>query len=165
MEVPHPIAIWLIEFYPIAAILASKYFAMDASLETSKFDFGLLVLRKDDDPLLGRLGITGPKRRSRVPQLQEAGLIRCAGRRASLSLTRLFGLDFLLSGMSDRTQSGVIVKCLSCSHKAMLTERDLGRFGVKRGAPIAQFVKRLRCRQCGSASVMATRSQAKSAVA
>lgn len=67
--------------------------------------------------------------------------------------------------MSVRSQSVVVVKCLSCRHKAVLTERDLVRFGVKRGAPIAQFVKRLRCRQCGSASVMATRSQSKTAVA
>jgi hypothetical protein len=67
--------------------------------------------------------------------------------------------------MPDRTQRRVVVRCLSCRHQAVLTESDLVRFGVKRGAPIAQFVKRLRCRECGSASVMATRLQSKTAVA
>jgi len=65
--------------------------------------------------------------------------------------------------MPDRTHSVVVVRCLSCRHKAVLTQRELVRFGVKEGAPIAQFVKRLRCRKCGSASVMARRSHSKTA--
>jgi hypothetical protein len=34
---------------------------------------------------------------------------------------------------------------------------DLRSHGIKSDAPVASFVKRLRCTQCGSASVMARR--------
>ncbi len=52
----------------------------------------------------------------------------------------------------------IAVRCLSCRHRCMIAESDLVRFGVKPGAPVAQFVKRLRCRKCGSGSVMAQRT-------
>ena len=65
--------------------------------------------------------------------------------------------------MPDRTQCAVVVRCLSCRQRAVLTERELVRFVVKEAAPIAQFVKRLKCRKCGSASVMARRSHSKTA--
>ena len=56
----------------------------------------------------------------------------------------------------------IVVRCLRCRHRGVIAEGDLPRFGVKPGAPVAQFVKRLRCRQCGSASVMAQRTTARS---
>jgi hypothetical protein len=59
----------------------------------------------------------------------------------------------------------ILVQCLSCQHRGFVSERELVRFGIKPGAPVAQFVKRLRCRKCGSGSVMATRSTSKTAVA
>ena len=56
----------------------------------------------------------------------------------------------------------IAVRCLSCRHRGVLAESDLARFGVKPGVPVAQFVKRLRCRQCGTGSVMVQRTTAKS---
>jgi ribosomal protein S27E len=56
----------------------------------------------------------------------------------------------------------IAVRCLSCRHRGVIAEGDLPRFGIKPGSPVAQFVKRLRCRQCGSGSVMAQRTTAKS---
>jgi hypothetical protein len=56
----------------------------------------------------------------------------------------------------------IVVRCLSCHHRGVIAESDLVRFGVKPGAPVAQFVKRLRCRKCGSGSVMAQRTISKS---
>ena len=70
--------------------------------------------------------------------------------------------------MAARVRTGkrrswvIAVRCLSCRHRGVIAEGDLARFGVKPGAPVAQFVKRLRCRQCGSGSVMAQRTTAKS---
>ena len=62
-----------------------------------------------------------------------------------------------------RAKSWVIaVRCLSCDHRGVITEADVPRFGVKPGAPVAQFVKCLRCRHCGSGSVMAQRTTVKS---
>jgi ribosomal protein S27E len=49
------------------------------------------------------------------------------------------------------------VRCLRCRHEATLTDAELSRRGIKPGAPIASFVKRLRCRKCGSQSVIAVR--------
>jgi hypothetical protein len=63
------------------------------------------------------------------------------------------------------TRSVIVVRCMRCHHRGIIPEHDLVRFGLKPGAPIAQFVKRLRCRKCGSGSVMARRSISKSAVA
>ena len=51
----------------------------------------------------------------------------------------------------------VLVRCLHCGHKSILTERELGGCGLRPDAPIAAFVKRLRCSKCGSGSVMANR--------
>jgi hypothetical protein len=56
----------------------------------------------------------------------------------------------------------IAVRCLTCRHRGVIAERDLVRFGITPGTPVAQFVKRLRCRQCGSGSVMAQRTTAKS---
>ena len=52
----------------------------------------------------------------------------------------------------------IAVRCPSCRHRGVIAEADLPRFGVKPGAPVVQFVKRLRCSQCGS--VMAQRTTA-----
>jgi hypothetical protein len=60
------------------------------------------------------------------------------------------------------TRSVIVVRCLSCQHRGIIAEHDLVRFGLN---PIAQFVKRLRCRKCGSGSVLAKRSHSKNAVA
>ena len=60
------------------------------------------------------------------------------------------------------TRSVIVVRCLSCQHRGVIAEADLVGFGIKPGAPVAQFVKRLRCRKCGSVSVMAQRTTAKS---
>jgi ribosomal protein S27AE len=51
----------------------------------------------------------------------------------------------------------VQVRCLHCRHKRVLSNEELGSFGIKAGAPIASFVKRLRCSNCGKGSVMANR--------
>jgi len=56
----------------------------------------------------------------------------------------------------------IAVRCLRCRHRGVIAEADLAHFGVRPGAPVAQFVKRLRCRNCGSGSVMAQRTAAKS---
>jgi phage FluMu protein Com len=49
------------------------------------------------------------------------------------------------------------VECLRCRHVGRITERELERMDIKSGAPIASFIKRLRCCQCGSQSVRAER--------
>ena len=59
---------------------------------------------------------------------------------------------------SGATAIRVKVECLRCGHCGVLDETDLPRFGVESGAPIATFVKRLTCRECGSHSVRAFRS-------
>jgi ribosomal protein L37E len=51
----------------------------------------------------------------------------------------------------------VHVRCLRCRHKSLLSNKDLADFGIPPEAPIASFVKRLRCRKCGSGSVLANR--------
>jgi DNA-directed RNA polymerase subunit RPC12/RpoP len=51
----------------------------------------------------------------------------------------------------------VVVRCLRCRHEATLSDQALAQFGLKPGAPISTFVKRLRCPRCGSGSVMANR--------
>lgn len=51
----------------------------------------------------------------------------------------------------------VQVRCLHCRHKSILSARDLIEFGIAEKAPIAAFVKRLRCTKSGSGSVMANR--------
>jgi hypothetical protein len=59
-----------------------------------------------------------------------------------------------------RTEPGVTVQCLSCRHVGLLTREALSRLAIAPGTPIAAFVKRLRCRKCGSRSVLATRKSA-----
>jgi hypothetical protein len=56
-----------------------------------------------------------------------------------------------------RPSGMVVVRCLRCRHEATLSDQALVRFGLKPGAPISTFVKRLRCHECGSGSVMASR--------
>jgi hypothetical protein len=51
----------------------------------------------------------------------------------------------------------VAMRCLRCRHGGSLSRAEFARFGLKLDAPIAAFVKRLRCSKCGSASVMARR--------
>ena len=51
----------------------------------------------------------------------------------------------------------VAMRCLRCRHEGSLSRAEFARFGLKLDAPIAAFVKRLRCSKCGSASVMARR--------
>jgi ribosomal protein L37E len=51
----------------------------------------------------------------------------------------------------------VHVRCLRCRHKSLLSNKDLADFGISPEAPIASFVNRLRCRKCGSGSVLANR--------
>jgi hypothetical protein len=59
-----------------------------------------------------------------------------------------------------RTEPGVTVECLRCRHVGLLTRETLARLAIAPNAPIATFVKRLRCRKCGSQSVLATRKPA-----
>ena len=61
---------------------------------------------------------------------------------------------------SAGTATWVSVECLRCGHRGLLRETDLPRFGEKPDAPIAAFIKRLKCRQCGSQSVRAFRTNA-----
>lgn len=49
------------------------------------------------------------------------------------------------------------VECLRCHHVGRVTDLDLARRGIKPNAPIVFFIKRLRCRKCGSQSVRAER--------
>ena len=56
-----------------------------------------------------------------------------------------------------RTETSVTVRCLHCGHVGMLTRETLTRLAIAPNTPIAAFVKRLRCRKCGSRSVSATR--------
>jgi hypothetical protein len=55
----------------------------------------------------------------------------------------------------------VRVQCLRCGHFNVLTAEMLSRLAVGPKTPIAAFVKRLRCRKCGSQSVLATRIRPK----
>jgi hypothetical protein len=59
--------------------------------------------------------------------------------------------------MRSRKEQNVVVECLSCGHTGILTREALSRFSIGPNTPIAAFVKRLRCRRCGSQSVLATR--------
>ena len=56
-----------------------------------------------------------------------------------------------------RPSGGIIVRCLRCRHEGTVSDQELAQFGFKPTAPIAAFVKRLRCSKCGSGSVMAKR--------
>jgi hypothetical protein len=62
----------------------------------------------------------------------------------------------------NKSRPLILVQCLTCQHRGFVSERELVRFGIKPGTPVAQFVKRLRWRKCGSGSVMAQRTTSKS---
>jgi hypothetical protein len=51
----------------------------------------------------------------------------------------------------------VHVRCLHCRRRSLLSNKELADFGIPPEAPIASFVKRLRCRKCGSGGVLANR--------
>ena len=53
--------------------------------------------------------------------------------------------------------AAIVVRCLHCRHEAILKPADLVAHGVKPDSPIAGFVRRLKCSQCGSGSVLAKR--------
>jgi hypothetical protein len=59
----------------------------------------------------------------------------------------------------DALEQTIAVECLHCGHRGTLRERDLERYGEVPGAPIAAFVKRLACSECGSHSVRAYRTK------
>ena len=59
--------------------------------------------------------------------------------------------------MLRETGGVLVVRCLHCGHEAKLPRQVLARFGLKPDAPISTFVKRLRCSECASGSVMAKR--------
>ena len=62
------------------------------------------------------------------------------------------------NGRAGSDGSGVItMRCLRCAHQGVLREVDLLSFGEKPGAPIARFIKRVVCSECGSHSVEAQR--------
>jgi len=60
--------------------------------------------------------------------------------------------------MPAAVSTSISVRCMSCRHRSTLDAAALKRFGLKPDAPIASFVKRLRCTKCGSGSVMAERA-------
>jgi hypothetical protein len=59
--------------------------------------------------------------------------------------------------MPPAVSKSISVRCMSCRHRSTLDAAALKRFGVRPDAPIASFIKRLRCTKCGSGSVMAER--------
>jgi hypothetical protein len=59
--------------------------------------------------------------------------------------------------MPAAVSASISVRCMSCRHRSTLDAAALKRFGLKPDAPIASFIKRLRCTKCGSGSVMAER--------
>jgi hypothetical protein len=59
------------------------------------------------------------------------------------------------------SRKSVRVQCLRCGHFSVLTADVLLRLAIAPNTPIAAFVKRLRCRKCGSQSVLATRIRSK----
>ena len=65
--------------------------------------------------------------------------------------------------MNEARKGVILIRCLKCEHRGTLSGQELIKFGLRPGAPIASFAKRLRCRKCGSASVMGHRSPAKAA--
>jgi hypothetical protein len=51
----------------------------------------------------------------------------------------------------------IVVECLSCGHCSSIAEERLKAFGLSPDAPIAKFIRRLICTECGSHSVRAYR--------
>jgi RNase P subunit RPR2 len=58
---------------------------------------------------------------------------------------------------SEGAVGRICVQCLRCGHAGTIREADLPSHGEEPGAPIARFVKRLVCQECGSHSVKAFR--------
>ena len=58
---------------------------------------------------------------------------------------------------SERAVGRICVQCLRCGHGGAIREDELPSHGEAPGAPIARFVKRLVCQECGSHSVKAFR--------
>lgn len=54
--------------------------------------------------------------------------------------------------------AAIVIQCLRCQHVGTLQGVALARWGIPAEAPIAAFAKRLRCSKCGSASIIARRS-------
>jgi len=63
----------------------------------------------------------------------------------------------LVNRKSGQATACICVQCLRCGHAGTIREADLPSFGEEPGAPIARFVKRLVCQECGSHSVKAFR--------
>ncbi len=61
--------------------------------------------------------------------------------------------------MNSALAQRIVVECLHCGHCGTLRERDLAHYGERPGAPIAAFVRRLTCSECGSRSVRAYREE------
>jgi hypothetical protein len=53
----------------------------------------------------------------------------------------------------------IVIGCLQCGHCSLMSENTLLDYGLEPGTPIALFVKRLRCQDCGSHSVKAYREE------
>ena len=47
----------------------------------------------------------------------------------------------------------IVIECLSCGHSSSMPEERLKTFGLSPDAPIAKFIRRLTCSECGSHSV------------
>ncbi len=60
-------------------------------------------------------------------------------------------------GNNNRAIGRICVECLRCGHCSSIREADLEAYGEEPGAPIARFIKRLVCQECGSHSVKAFR--------
>jgi hypothetical protein len=62
--------------------------------------------------------------------------------------------------MPPAVSTSISVRCMSCRHHRTIDAATLKRFGLKPEAPIASFIKRLRCTKCRSGSVMVERVSA-----
>jgi hypothetical protein len=51
--------------------------------------------------------------------------------------------------MPAAVSASISVRCMRCRHRSTLDTAALKRPGLRSGAPIASFVKRLRCTKCG----------------
>lgn len=51
----------------------------------------------------------------------------------------------------------IVLECLNCRHKRIITDEDLKRHGLKPGAPLVTVTKRVVCSECGSHAVKAER--------
>jgi len=51
----------------------------------------------------------------------------------------------------------IAIECLTCGHCASMAEEQLKAFRPKPDTPIAKFIRRLTCTECGSHSVRAWR--------